>query len=153
MQPWLDYLDRNRIRYQRLTETPRKIAKCIVFAADENYGMAVVPAGGYANLDELRTILGAQKVRVADEGELRRQFPDFEVGAMPPFGDLFGMKVFVECSLTLDDTIAFRAGTHDEVVQMSFEDYRALVHPVIADLRRWGTPDCPEESYNSSLPR
>ncbi len=113
-----------------------------MFVAGESYGIAVVPVDGYVNLEELKTILGASRVRLASEKELSDRFPECEVGAMPPFGELFDLTVYVDCGLALEDFIAFYAGTKREVIQMTFENFRRLAHPVIADLRRWGTKDC-----------
>ena len=142
LQRCLEYLDRSGFRYTHLTNPPQKLAKAIVLVADETYGIAVVPAAGYVNLDEVKAILGAEKVRLASETELSVRFPECELGAMPPFGELFGLMVYVDCGLTFEDQIAFYAGTRGDVIQMMFEDFRELVCPVIADLRRWGTPDC-----------
>ena len=57
------------------------------------------------------------------------EFPDCDTGAMPPFGNLYGMKVFVEQSLREDDEIAFNAGTHSELIRLTYADYERLVHP------------------------
>ena len=79
----------------------------------------------------LREVTGSYNVELATEAEFRMKFPDCETGAMPPFGNLYGLDVFVAHSLTEDEVIAFNAGTHTELIQMSCSDYLDLVNPVV----------------------
>jgi Ala-tRNA(Pro) deacylase len=110
---------------------PHRMAKTVVFHSERGYGMAVLPADSYIDLFELRFVLGLDYVRLATEGELRQLFPDSEVGAMPPFGNLYGMAVYVDANLAEEDVIAFNAGTHRDVIYMRFADFRRLVRPTI----------------------
>ena len=71
---------------------------------------------------------------LATETEFRDRFPDCETGAMPPFGNLYGMDVFADETLTLDKEIAFNAGSHRELLRMSFADFRDLVKPALISL-------------------
>ena len=110
---------------------PHRLAKTIVFCGDNGYGMAVLPADSYVDLHELRVVLGLSHIRLATEAELKRLFPDTEVGAMPPFGNLYGIPVFVDANLAEEITIAFNAGTHRDVVYMRFSDFERLVRPTV----------------------
>lgn len=78
-------------------------------------------------------LTGAETVELVKEGELQKLYPDCETGAMPPFGHLYGMEVWVQDELSKDSEIAFNAGTHTEVMRMPWRDYENLVHPVIGD--------------------
>jgi Ala-tRNA(Pro) deacylase len=98
--------------------------------------MAVLPADELVDLSELRVLLGFNRLRLATEEELNKLFPDCELGAMPPCGNLFGMPVFVESSLAREDTIAFNGGTHRDVVYMHFRDFDQLVNPRIVQFAR-----------------
>ena len=91
--------------------------------------MVVVPASEHVRLGILKETLGAEKVELASEDEFRQAFPDCETGAMPPFGNLYGMNVFVSQALREDDEIAFNAGTHSELIRLTYADFERLVHP------------------------
>jgi Ala-tRNA(Pro) deacylase len=110
---------------------PHCVAKTIVFHGDRGYGMAVLPADSNVDLFELRFVLGLNSVRLATESELLQLFPDNELGAMAPFGNLYGMPVYVDVNLAEEDIIAFNAGTHRDVIYMRFADFRRLVRPTI----------------------
>jgi Ala-tRNA(Pro) deacylase len=110
---------------------PHCVAKTIVFHSGKGYGMAVLPADTYIDMVELRFVLGLDDIRLATETELKQLFPDNEVGAMPPFGNLYGMPVYVDANLAEADIIAFNAGTHRDVIYMRFADFRRLVRPTI----------------------
>ena len=103
-----------------------RIAKCILFFGEEGYGMAVVPGDRKVDLHELRELLNQPHLRLAAEDELRKLFPESELGAMPPFGNHVGLPVFVDNSLARQETIAFNAGTHRDVVHMNFRDFERL---------------------------
>ena len=113
-----------------------RVAKVVVFTGDEGYGMAVLPADYVVDLQELRSALGLKRVRLATEKELDGLFPDCELGAMPPFGNLYNLPTFVESSLTEEETIAFNAGSHRDVLYVSFEEYKRLVQPKIIHFSR-----------------
>jgi Ala-tRNA(Pro) deacylase len=111
--------------------SPHRVAKTVVFKSDKGFAMAVVPADANVDLPELSFVLGLSYIRLATEDELRRLFPDSEVGAMPPFGNLYGLPVVVDGNLAEADVIAFNAGTHQDVVYMRFADFKHLVQPAI----------------------
>jgi Ala-tRNA(Pro) deacylase len=96
--------------------------------------MAVVPASYRVDLFKLKRYLGVGTVELASETEFRDRFPDCETGAMPPFGNLYGMDVFADESLAVDKEIAFNAGSHRELVRMGFADFRDLVKPMLIPL-------------------
>ncbi|MBI4876487.1 MAG: YbaK/EbsC family protein [Acidobacteria bacterium] len=113
-----------------------EVAKVIVFLADPGYGMAVLCGDSLVDVLELRSTLGYQRLRLATEAELAELFPDCELGAMPPFGNLFGLSVYVDSRVAGEETIAFNAGTHRDVVLMRFQDYRNLVQPEVIHFAR-----------------
>ncbi|MCI0562496.1 MAG: YbaK/EbsC family protein, partial [Nitrososphaera sp.] len=94
----------------------------------------VVPASGYVNFLRLREAIGVGTAVLATEEEFRGRFPGCELGAMPPFGNLYGLPVFVSRALTEDKEIAFNAGSHTEIMRLSFQDYSHLVAPRIIDI-------------------
>lgn len=110
---------------------PHEVAKTIVFVGNEGFGMAVVPADCRVDLQELRIRLGLSHLRLATEAELSSLFPDAEIGAMPPFGNLYSMPVYVDSRLAAEPTIAFNGGTHRDVIHMKFRDFERLARPVI----------------------
>lgn len=93
--------------------------------------MAVLPASYRVDFDLLKGALGAKKVELAQEKEFKDIFPNCEIGAMPPFGNLWDMGVFVAESLSENEEISFTAGSHTELVRMKFNDYKRLTNPVI----------------------
>jgi len=98
--------------------------------------MIVVPASRLVDFQEVRLTLGLTHARLATEMEVGELFPDCELGAMPPMGNLYGMPVYLDSTLAEEDTIAFNAGTHRDVVHMRTDEYRALVHPMVISLAR-----------------
>ena len=144
-----EFLDRNRIQYlvishsvaytaqgiAALTHIPGKeLAKTVMVMVDGRLAMAVVPASFRVDLYRLKKYLGADSVELASENEFRDRFPDCETGSMPPFGNLYGMDVFVDQTLADDKEIAFNAGSHRELVRMKFADFNDLVKPVMIPL-------------------
>ena len=93
--------------------------------------MAVLPASYRVDLKQLKISSGADKVEISHEHEFRNKFPDCEVGAMPPFGNLYGMDVYVAKSLAEDEEIAFNACSHNELIKMKYKDFDNLVKPKI----------------------
>jgi Ala-tRNA(Pro) deacylase len=91
--------------------------------------MAVLPASYQVDFKLLKQLFGTQQVTLATEAEFKYFFPDCEVGAMPPFGNLYDMEVFVAESLAEDYQIAFNNGNHTELLKMSYEDFERLVQP------------------------
>jgi Ala-tRNA(Pro) deacylase len=151
----LDFLDRNRIPYAHTTHAnsyrarevasaehmlPYKVAKTVIFCGDGCYGMAVLPGDCRVDFEEMAMSLGLTHVRLASEAEIARLFPDSEVGAMPPFGNLFNLPVYVDERLAYGKFIVFNAGTHRDAIHMRFADYLLLTNPLI---RRFAHPEAP----------
>ena len=111
----------------------REMAKTVMVDVDGHMAMAVLPASLRVDFDHLRAAIGAQTVVLSNEREFVERFPGCEVGAMPPFGNLYGMEVYVADSLARQDDIAFNAGTHTEVIRMAWADYERLVQPLVMD--------------------
>ncbi|MGH8003850.1 MAG: aminoacyl-tRNA deacylase [Limisphaerales bacterium] len=112
----------------------KEMAKTVMVKLDGKMAMAVLPASARVNLDLLKEVSGAKEVDLAAELEFRELFPECEPGAMPPFGNLYGMSVFVSESLTKDEEIAFNAGSHTELIKLSYKDFERLVKAKIARL-------------------
>jgi Ala-tRNA(Pro) deacylase len=113
-----------------------EFAKTVVFHGDNGFGMAVLPADAKLDLQELRVLLGLNRLRLATEMELATVFPECELGAMPPFGNLHNLPVFVDAHLIGEEIIGFNAGTHRDVILLKFQDYERLVKPSIVRLAR-----------------
>jgi Ala-tRNA(Pro) deacylase len=109
----------------------REIAKTVVVRIDGTAAMVVQPATSKVHLGKLKKLTGAENVSLADERDLGELFPDCELGAMPPFGNLYGMHVYVGESLTHDEEIAFNAGSHTELIKLTYRDFESLVHPEV----------------------
>jgi Ala-tRNA(Pro) deacylase len=99
---------------------------------DDTMTMAVLPASYRVDFELLKSATGAHKVGLAAEKEFKDMFPECEIGAMPPFGNLYGMEVYVAESLAKDGEIAFNAGTHTELVKISYKDFETHVRPKLA---------------------
>ena len=110
----------------------RELAKTVIVKLDDRVTMAVLPASKRIDISLLENAAGAKAAALATEAEFRERFPECETGAMPPFGNLYGMPVFVDASLTRDAEIAFNAGTHNELIRLSYEDFARLVQPKVA---------------------
>jgi Ala-tRNA(Pro) deacylase len=109
----------------------RDMAKTVIVKIDDQMAMVVLPASYHVDLSALKAAATAKTVALASESEFRGRFPECETGAMPPFGNLYGMPVFVEKTLTKDKEIAFNAGTHSELIRLSYEDFARLVQPKV----------------------
>jgi len=114
-------------------------AKTVIVKVDSELAMAVLPAPYEVDLSLLRAARGARGVGLAKESEFKDRFPECEIGAMPPFGNLYGMAVYVDESLTKNKDIAFNAGSHHELLQVSYADFERLVNPKV--LKFSGLPD------------
>ena len=141
-----EYLNKNDIRYVTVQHSPaytaqavaasahvpsKEMAKTVMLDIDGKMAMAVLPASYQVNFEQLKDALNAEEVGLLHEKDFKDHFPDCEPGAMPPFGNLYGMPVFVAESLAEDEYIAFSAGSHREVVLMTYADYQRLVAPSI----------------------
>jgi Ala-tRNA(Pro) deacylase len=109
----------------------KEMVKTVVIKINSKMAMAVLPASYHVDFNLLQEITGEEKVRLASETEFKDMFPDCEVGAMPPFGNLYDMDVYVAETLAEDEEIAFNAGTHTEVIRMTFKDFERLVKPKV----------------------
>ena len=151
-----DYLDSYGIKYvvishsiaytaqgtAALAHVPGKeLAKTVMVKIDNKFAMAVVPASRHVDLARLKSAARAKTIELASELEFKSRFPDCETGAMPPFGNLYDMAVFADESLARDKEIAFNAGSHRELVRLSWEDYIRLVNPVLATFAAGRTAD------------
>ena len=137
-------LDQNGIKYVRIGHSPaytaqeiaesahisgKEMAKTVILKLDGTFAMVVLPASLQIDFDLLRESFTATRVEMATEDEFKDLFPNCEVGAMPPFGNLYGMHVYVAPELAEDEYIAFNAGTHTELIQLRYEDFESLVQP------------------------
>ena len=111
----------------------KDIVKVVIVKAEGKFIMAVLPADHKVNVDKLRTVLRDPEARLATEGEFKGLFPDCDVGAMPPFGNLYDVGVYVDKSLAEDEEIVFQAGSHVETVKMKYRDFDRLVGPEVID--------------------
>lgn len=116
----------------------RLMAKVVMLVADGKTVMAVLPAPFQVDLDRAGGHLGAADVRLAREDEFAALFPGCEIGAMPPFGNLYGIPVYVDTALAEDETIVVQAGTHTDTISLRYADFQRVVRPTEADLRRSG---------------
>ena len=144
-----DFLDSNKIKYVTIKHSPaytapeiagaahipgKELAKTVIIKVDGKMAMAVLPASQRVNFDLLKRIAGASKAELASEQEFKDLFPECDVGVMPPFGNLYGMEVFVDESLLEDKEIAFNAGSHTELIRLAYKDFERLVKPKMGKL-------------------
>jgi Ala-tRNA(Pro) deacylase len=144
-----EFLDSHRIKYivishsvaytangiAALTHIPGKeLAKTVIVKIDNLLVMAVVSASQHVDFAQLKAVTGARNVDLASEGEFIDRFPDCETGAMPPFGNLYGIDVYADESLARDKEIAFNAGSHRELVRLAWDDFKRLVKPKMMKL-------------------
>lgn len=138
------YLDENNIRYVTVRHSSaytaqeiaakthisgKEVAKTVMIKVDRNLAMCVLPASFKVDFDLLQEVFKKEKVALATEEEFKYFFPDCEVGAMPPFGNLYDLDVYVAQTLAEDEMIAFNAGNHTEMIQMRYDDFERLVKP------------------------
>jgi Ala-tRNA(Pro) deacylase len=144
----IDCLEQNKISYeilrhpeavtaQRIAQAEhvkgRHHAKVVMVKSDGQHFMVVLPAEHLIDLGKLAKIVG-QDVSLEHEEEFESLFPDCAVGAMPPFGNLYGLPTYVDKSLAEEDYIVFEAGTHTEAIKLSYRDYEKVAKPQVADL-------------------
>ncbi|MBN1148974.1 MAG: YbaK/EbsC family protein [Anaerolineales bacterium] len=108
-----------------------QLAKTVMVKIDGELAMAVLPAPYRVNLERLKALAGGERIELASEREFKQKFPDCEAGAMPPFGNLYGVPVYADRNLAEEIEIAFCGGAHGELVRMSFEDFNRLVKPQV----------------------
>ena len=139
-----EFLDQNKVRYVTIKHSVaytaqeiaasahikgKELAKTVLIKIDGKMAMCVLPASNKIDFYLLKEALGGKSIRLANEIEFKDKFPECDVGAMPPFGNLYDMDVYVEEELAKDEEIAFNACTHVELIQMAFKDYGRLVKP------------------------
>ena len=112
----------------------KELAKTVMVKVDGDMAMAVLPADDRVDRELIQQAAGADAVELASESEFKDLFTNCELGAMPPFGNLWGMRVFVDQRLTEDEEIAFNAGSHSELVRLAYADFERLVQPEIVHL-------------------
>ena len=111
----------------------KQVAKTVIVKADATWAMFVIPSPQRLDLPKVRAILGAQKISVAREDDFAELFPDCATGAMPPFGNLYGLRVYVDVALAEQNEIVFRVGTHRHAMRVAYADYTRLVQPTEGD--------------------
>ncbi|HEU5161768.1 MAG TPA: YbaK/EbsC family protein [Thermoanaerobaculia bacterium] len=139
-----EYLDENHVAYSVVKHAPaftaqetaatahvpgREMAKAVIVKVDGRLVMTVLPASRMLDVDHFRAVTRAKKMQLATEEECARRCRGTEVGAMPPFGNLYKMETWVDETLSDDEEIAFNAGTHTELIRMRFSDFERLVRP------------------------
>ena len=115
----------------------REVAKTVVVQAGNEYVLAVMPASYHVNVEKLACSIG-HPARVATESEFTSLFPDCEIGAVPPLGELYGLRVFVDESLAADKEIIFNAGTHRDAIRMTYDDFVSLAKPTVCSFATKG---------------
>ncbi|MFH0990805.1 MAG: YbaK/EbsC family protein [bacterium] len=147
MTDLLKYLTANSVQYEIIEHEPafsahevalashvadKDLAKAIVIQVDEKYWMAVLRADQRINEHLIKQIFAAKHIQLAHEDDLTKLFPDCQLGAMPPFGNLYGLPIMVDEALASDEEIVFNACTHTKSIRITFKDFRRLVKPVTA---------------------
>jgi len=145
------FLDEHEVRYVTVRHSPAftaqevaasahisgyEMAKTVMVKIDGRMAMAVLPAPLHVDLRHLKELTGAGTLELASEAEFKSMFPECELGAMPPFGGLYGMETFVADRLAEDEFIAFNAGTHTELIRMRFRDFERLAEPKVLAFSR-----------------
>jgi Ala-tRNA(Pro) deacylase len=143
-----EFLEKNGVKYVSISHSPaysaqeiaasahvrgKELAKTVMVKLDGRMAMAVLAASHKVDFGLLKKAAGAGKAELAGEEEFREMFPGCEVGAMPPFGNLYGMEVFVDEGLSADEEIAFNAGSHTELIRLKYGDFERLVGPKAAN--------------------
>jgi Ala-tRNA(Pro) deacylase len=144
-----DLLDQAKISYQiyshrsaftaqeiaeSLHSSGKEMAKVVILKVNGSFMIAVAPADRMVSLKKAGAALGAREVSLATEAEFTSLFPGCEIGAMPPFGDLFGLRVYVDSALEREKEIFFNAGNHQQTVRLGYADFKRLVHPTVVVL-------------------
>ena len=144
----LDFFNQNKVEYeilhhaeavtaQRIAQAEhvkgRHQAKVVMIRSGDQHLMVVLPADHHIDLEKVQRVLG-KTVSLDKENEFKPLFPDSAIGAMPPFGNLYGLPTYVDKRLAEQDYIVFEAGTHTDAIKMSYSDYEKIVEPKIGDL-------------------
>jgi len=144
-----EFLDSHQVKYVVISHSPaytaqeiaacahvkgKDLAKTVMVKLDGRMAMAVVPASHKVSLDRVKAAAGVERADLAGEQDFKNLFPECDIGAMPPFGNLYGMDVLVSDTLAKDEEIAFNAGSHTELVKLSYHDFERLVRPKVGKL-------------------
>jgi Ala-tRNA(Pro) deacylase len=144
-----DYLKKNKVNFEVHEHPPaytaqevaaeehvsgNMLAKSVLVRGGDGYAVCALPASYKLDLKKVAKALGAKSAKLADEKAMAKVFPDVEVGAEPPFGNLYDLPTLVDEHLAEDDEIVFQAGTHRHAIRMKYADYARLVEPTVADL-------------------
>jgi Ala-tRNA(Pro) deacylase len=144
----IDCLDQNNVQYeilhhaeavtaQRIAQVEhvkgRHHAKVVMIKAGDQHFMTVLPADHHIDLEKVEKAIG-KPVSLGKENDFKSLFPDTAIGAMPPFGNLYGLRTYVDKHLAEQDYIVFEAGTHTDAMKMSYSDYEKIAKPTVADL-------------------
>jgi Ala-tRNA(Pro) deacylase len=143
-----DYLEKNRVQYevgfhervytsQEIAATlhvpGKEMVKVVMVKADGKMTMLVLPASYRVDTKKLKKVLSCKRLGISKEKDFEEIFPDCEVGAMPPLGNLYHLEVWVDQVLTKDEFIVFQAGSHVETLKIKYSDYARLVNPKVGD--------------------
>ncbi|CZH37033.1 TPA: deacylase [Legionella pneumophila subsp. pneumophila] len=143
------FLDSHKIKYLSIAHSPeytaqeiaasvhvsgKQLAKTVIIKMDGRLAMVVLPASDHITFMKLKEAIGASDLELATESEFEGKFAECDVGAMPPFGNLYGLPVLVSTKLSAQDNILFNAGSHSELMQLSFSDFEKLVKPTLVTL-------------------
>ena len=146
-----EFLDANGVQYQVVTHrqaftaqevaatehvSGKEVAKVVMLRSGSEFLMAVLPAPYLVDLDRAGGVTGKPHLVLATEAEFKGLFPQCEAGAMPPFGNLYNLPVYVDTALTRDEHIVFNAGTHTQTVRMKYADFGRLVQPKVGSFAR-----------------
>lgn len=144
-----EYLEKNGISYQVFSHreaftaqevaasqhvSGKKVIKAVVLKGDGEYFLAAMPAHLLVDLEKIKDLLRKKSMSLATEDEMRKLFPEVDVGAEPPLGSLYGLKTIVDEHLKADVDIVFNAGTHTETIKIKFKDFEKLEKPIIGDI-------------------
>lgn len=140
------FLDSNKVKYVSVTHSPsytaqeiaasahvsgKSLAKTVIVKLDGKMAMIIEPANTRVDFESVKSFAHAKEVELASESEFRDRFPECELGAMPPFGNLYNMDVYIGDELAAQQDILFNAGTHSELIKMNYQDFAQLVKPTV----------------------
>ncbi len=141
-----EFLDSHKIKYICISHSPaftsqeiaaaahisgKSLAKTVIAKVNGGMAMVVLPANEHVNFTALKQAAGVGSADLASESEFKSKFPECEVGAMPPFGNLYNMPVYVYGDLAQQEHITFNAGSHSELIQLTYSDFSRLVNPKV----------------------
>lgn len=142
------FLDDHHVRYVSIAHSPaytaqeaahcahvcgKTLAKTVIILMDGGMAMVAMPATSRIRWDRFMAAMGTDFIELADEDDFRDRFPDCEVGAMPPFGHLYGLPLYMDETLTRQEQLCFSAGSHSELIKLDMADYQKLARPVLLD--------------------